>query len=251
MLKSIRRSSLLAGLLVVPAFYPVAAQQPTEAERDAIRSACRSDFMAHCASVQPGGKEALECLLQNDLKLSAPCKSAVFAVAPKVEPKSESEVRTKVRTQARTQARTQVRVSDKGIGPKGARGSRCRCVKSGRDADAGRSNQSDQASLHIGRLHGALFLDFAKQPRSGALPESQCRRTFTGLPDRSWVAIQHHSYSITGQARTPGTVGNGPEKIRTDPCQHTVSVLLHDRRRQYGRNTDQSAAKCDPSGLPF
>ena len=91
MLKSIRRSSLLAGLLVVPAFYPVAAQQPTEAERDAIRSACRSDFMAHCASVQPGGKEALECLLHNDSKLSAPCKSAVFAVAPKVEPKSESE----------------------------------------------------------------------------------------------------------------------------------------------------------------
>ena len=77
---------LLTGFLIVPAFDPAAAQQPTEAERDAIRSACRSDFMTHCASVQPGGKEALECLLQNDSKLSQPCKSAVNAVAPKPEP---------------------------------------------------------------------------------------------------------------------------------------------------------------------
>ena len=61
---------LLTGFLIVPAFDPAAAQQPTEAERDAIRSACRSDFMTHCASVQPGGKEALECLLRNDSKLS-------------------------------------------------------------------------------------------------------------------------------------------------------------------------------------
>jgi hypothetical protein len=82
-------SFLLGSLLIVPVFAPVAAQQPTEAEREAIRSACRSDFMTHCASVQPGGKEALECLLQNDSKLSAPCKSAVSAVAPSVEPKSE------------------------------------------------------------------------------------------------------------------------------------------------------------------
>ena len=108
MLKSIRRSLLLAGLLVVPALYPVAAQQPTEAERDAIRSACRSDFMAHCASVQPGGKEALECLLHNDSKLSAPCKSAVFAVAPKVEPKSESEPKSEPKLEPKPEPKSEV-----------------------------------------------------------------------------------------------------------------------------------------------
>lgn len=107
MLKSIRRSSLLAGLLVVPAFYPVAAQQPTEAERDAIRSACRSDFMAHCASVQPGGKEALECLLHNDSKLSAPCKSAVSAVAPKVEPKSESKSESEPKSEPKLEPKSE------------------------------------------------------------------------------------------------------------------------------------------------
>jgi hypothetical protein len=77
------RSLFLTGFLITFALGPLAAQQPTEAERDAIRSACRSDFLAHCGGVQPGGKEAFECLVQNELKLSASCKSAVNAVAPK------------------------------------------------------------------------------------------------------------------------------------------------------------------------
>jgi Cysteine rich repeat len=80
------RPLLLAGFLIASAFDPIAAQEPTQAERDAIRSACRSDFMAHCSSVQPGGKEALECLVKNDSQLSASCKSAVNAVARKPEP---------------------------------------------------------------------------------------------------------------------------------------------------------------------
>jgi len=80
------RPLLLAGFLVALAFNTIAAQEPTQAERDAIRSACRSDFMAHCASVQPGGKEALECLVKNDSQLSPSCKSAVSAVVRKPEP---------------------------------------------------------------------------------------------------------------------------------------------------------------------
>jgi hypothetical protein len=72
-----------AGLLLTLSLDQVAAQQPTQAQRDAIRAACRSDFMANCSGVQPGGKEALECLLRNDAKLSAPCQTAVNAAAPK------------------------------------------------------------------------------------------------------------------------------------------------------------------------
>jgi hypothetical protein len=75
------RSSLVAGCLMALTLTPAAAQQPTQAQRDAVRASCRSDFMANCASVQPGGKEALECLLRNDSKLSAPCRSAVNAIA--------------------------------------------------------------------------------------------------------------------------------------------------------------------------
>jgi hypothetical protein len=75
------RSSLVAGCFIAATLAPTAAQQPTQAQRDALRAACRSDFMANCASVQPGGKEALECLQRNEPKLSAPCRSAVNAIA--------------------------------------------------------------------------------------------------------------------------------------------------------------------------
>jgi hypothetical protein len=57
------------------------AQQPTQAQKNAIRSACRSDYMAHCASVPTGGKASLECLQQNMASLSASCQSAVNAIA--------------------------------------------------------------------------------------------------------------------------------------------------------------------------
>jgi hypothetical protein len=75
------RSSLVAGCFLALTLAPTAAQQPSQAQRDAIRAACRSDFMANCANVQPGGKEALECLLRNEANLSGPCRSAVSAIA--------------------------------------------------------------------------------------------------------------------------------------------------------------------------
>ena len=72
-----------AGLLLTLSLDRAPAQQPTQAQRDAIRAACRSDFLANCSGVQPGGKEAFECLVRNDAKLSASCQAAVNAAAPK------------------------------------------------------------------------------------------------------------------------------------------------------------------------
>ena len=65
------------GLLVGAA----AAQQPTQAQRDAVKSACRSDYMAQCSSVTPGGREALQCLQQHNASLSASCQKAVAAIS--------------------------------------------------------------------------------------------------------------------------------------------------------------------------
>ncbi len=79
------RPFMLAGALLALdlalGLAPAAAQQPTQAQRDAIRASCRSDFMANCSSVTPGGKEALECLLRNQAKLSPACNGAVSAIA--------------------------------------------------------------------------------------------------------------------------------------------------------------------------
>ena len=57
-----------------------AAQQPTAAQQNAIKSACRNDFMAQCSGVQPGGQAALSCLQQHSSSLSSTCKQAVAAI---------------------------------------------------------------------------------------------------------------------------------------------------------------------------
>ncbi|MGZ2407669.1 hypothetical protein [Rhizobium ruizarguesonis] len=63
------------------------AQAPTEEQRNAIKAECRSDFIAQCSGVTPGGIEALTCLQQHNATLSAGCRKAVSAVS---KPKSTS-----------------------------------------------------------------------------------------------------------------------------------------------------------------
>ena len=72
----------LAWLSVVTAISPVSSQ-PSPEQQNAIRGHCRSDYMSNCASVKPGGIEALQCLQRNVAKLSPACQSAVNAVTPK------------------------------------------------------------------------------------------------------------------------------------------------------------------------
>lgn len=72
-----------------------AAQQPSTAQRDAVRTACRSDYEAHCASVPTGGKPAMMCLQKNMASLSPDCQKAVNAIgkssaAPAAAPKSST-----------------------------------------------------------------------------------------------------------------------------------------------------------------
>jgi hypothetical protein len=84
------QGAMLAGTIVISA--SALAQAPTDAQREAIRSACRSDYIAHCSSVPPGGLESLQCLQKNMSSLSDSCKSAVNAVeAPAAAPPAKSE----------------------------------------------------------------------------------------------------------------------------------------------------------------
>jgi cysteine rich repeat protein len=83
------RNALLAAALFATAT-PALAQAPTDAQKSAIRSACRSDYEAHCSSVTPGGAEALQCLQKNMSSLSSGCQSAVRAIEPAAAPKTEA-----------------------------------------------------------------------------------------------------------------------------------------------------------------
>jgi hypothetical protein len=57
----------------------VGAQSMTEAQKSAIRSSCRSDYMQHCSSVPPGTEQSLACLKSNAGQLSAACQRALGA----------------------------------------------------------------------------------------------------------------------------------------------------------------------------
>src|SRR6266480_2285692 len=82
--------SVACGALMVTALFvvltPAFSQAPTDAQRSAIRSQCRSDYETHCASVPPGGAASLQCLQKNMSSLSASCQTAVRAVEPAAEP---------------------------------------------------------------------------------------------------------------------------------------------------------------------
>src|ERR1035438_2874111 len=64
MINTLSRAAALATILCAIAA-PAFSQAPTDAQRSAIRSACRADYEAHCASVPPGGMASLQCLQQN------------------------------------------------------------------------------------------------------------------------------------------------------------------------------------------
>ena len=92
MIETSRRAAALWALIATASFataIPAFSQQPTDAQRSAIRAQCRADYEAHCASVPPGGMASLQCLQKNMSSLAPGCQSAVRAVEAPAEPKAE------------------------------------------------------------------------------------------------------------------------------------------------------------------
>jgi hypothetical protein len=106
---TLRHVSALFVTAVVTMATSAFAQGPSEAQRAAVKAQCRSDYMANCSSVTPGGKEALQCLAQHMSSLSSGCQEAVKAVeasvvAPKEEPKQETKEEAKPEAAPATEA---------------------------------------------------------------------------------------------------------------------------------------------------
>src|ERR1700712_4464794 len=89
MINTLKHLMLLVTAIFMAAV-PALSQAPTDAQRSAIRSACRADYQAHCASIPPGGEASLQCLQKNLSSLSSSCQSAVRAVEPAAAPKAEA-----------------------------------------------------------------------------------------------------------------------------------------------------------------
>ena len=93
MINTLTRATTLAAVMIAAIFAsaaPALSQAPTQAQRDAIKSQCRSDYMAHCSSIPPGGEASLQCLQKNMSSLAPGCQSAVKAVEAPAAPKAES-----------------------------------------------------------------------------------------------------------------------------------------------------------------
>lgn len=90
MINALTRATRLSAWLALAALMstaPALSQAPTQAQRDAIKSQCRNDYIAHCSSVPPGGEASLQCLQKNMASLAPGCASAVKAVeAPAAAP---------------------------------------------------------------------------------------------------------------------------------------------------------------------
>ena len=79
------RAAVHVALLIAGSLWAAqsaVAQEPTPDQQSAIRSNCRSDFMANCSGVPRGGKEAMQCLKDHVAVLSSGCQQAVKAVMP-------------------------------------------------------------------------------------------------------------------------------------------------------------------------
>jgi outer membrane biosynthesis protein TonB len=93
MINTLRHATMLGASLAIVNFALVTAafsQAPTDAQRSAIRSQCRSDYEAHCSTIPPGGAASLQCLQQNMSSLSSGCQTAVRAVEAPAAPKAET-----------------------------------------------------------------------------------------------------------------------------------------------------------------
>ncbi|MCC8978772.1 cysteine rich repeat-containing protein, partial [Bradyrhizobium acaciae] len=83
MINALTRATKLSAWLALAAIMsaaPALSQAPSQAQRDAIKSQCRNDYIAHCSSVPPGGEASLQCLQKNMASLAPGCASAVKAV---------------------------------------------------------------------------------------------------------------------------------------------------------------------------
>jgi hypothetical protein len=172
MINTLKGAAVLWPLLAAATFAamtPAFSQAPTEAQRAAIKSECRSDYIAHCSSIPPGGAPALQCLQKNMSSLAPGCQSAVRAVEAPAEPTAESKPESKPDTApAATEAKpAQEPATEPATAPAAAPAAKA----------AASSPATKPSSAQISAIRGACRSDYPKVcagvPTGGA-PALQC-----------------------------------------------------------------------------
>ena len=159
---------LAAAILAITA--PALAQAPSQAQRDAIKSQCRSDYIAHCSSVPSGTEASLQCLQKNMSSLSSNCQSAVRAVeAPAAAPAKPAEAAKPTETAKPAEAAT-----PKSAAPAAATAAP---AKSAEPKAAAGASAGQPTSAQTSAIRSACRSDYPKVcagvPTGGA-PAQQC-----------------------------------------------------------------------------
>jgi hypothetical protein len=216
MIKMLRRVATPgAALVFVMMATPVFAQAPTDAQREAIRSACRSDYIAHCSSVPPGGLESLQCLQKNMPSLSGSCKSAVNAVeAPAPAAKSETPAAApKAETPAAAEPAKPAATAAPAAAPKAAAGS---AAKKPTDAQ-------------IAAIRSACRADYPKVcagvPTGGA-PALQCLDKNKSKVSSGCQQALNAAGGGAAPAAAAGSTGGAPAGSAAAPAAAAPAVII-------------------------
>jgi hypothetical protein len=209
MIKTSGRTAALWAIIAGATFataMPAFSQAPTDAQRSAIRSACRSDYMAHCSSVPPGGMASLQCLQKNMSSLSSGCQSAVRAVEPAAEAEPKAEAKPESKPEAKPEsapAAASAPPAEKpaaAAAPKAAAAAPSKKPSSAQVAavrSACRSDYMAHCSSADGRRRGAELPEAEQVEPLGGLPAGgQCRERWRRIGRR---------YSRAGGGRQCGS----------------------------------------------
>jgi hypothetical protein len=201
--------------MIAPAFAQGPNQGPTDAQRAAIKSQCRSDYMAHCSSVPPGGAPALQCLQKNIASLSSSCQSAVRAVEASVEkPAPKAEAKPESAPADATIAKPAAATAAKPAGEPAAATTAAKPASTTPSASAASGKPSD---AQIAAIRSACRSDYPKVcagvPTGGG-PALQClennKSKLSASCEKAVAAASGGTPSTAGAAATEATASPNP-----------------------------------------
>jgi hypothetical protein len=214
MFDTLKRDALLCALtaaLTMAAASP-SFSQPTEAQKEAVKSACRSDYMAHCSSVTPGGEEALQCLAKNMSSLSGSCQSAVKAIEASAAPKNEPAKSEPAKSEATPAAAPKTETAKPAAEPKG---------ESKPTAAAGKPSSAQAAAIKSA-CRGDYPKVCASVPPGGA-PALECLEKNKAKVS---AGCSKALAAVSGGSAAPAAAGGAPAAAGAAPAAAPVVIVL-------------------------
>jgi hypothetical protein len=250
------------ALMIPPAFAQGSPQGPTDAQRAAIKSQCRSDYMAHCSSVPPGGAPALQCLRKNIASLSSGCQSAVSAVEASVEkPEPKAEAKPESAPADATAAKPAAEPAATAAKPAGEPAAATTAAKPTSTKLAASAASGKPSDAQIAAIRSACRSDYPKVcagvPTGGA-PALQCleknKSKLAASCEKAVAAASGAAPSTAGTAASEATASTNPAASAAPAAAPLVLRPMRPRevlfvvRSACGADVRALCAGVDPGG---